>query len=138
MNAKEAPRTVKVYMYLQGWNSQVRDAIFRKALIFLRTHRGLSPSDGVIRASPAEGISGLMSLVDPLVGEKVYIALFYPKKTHKNLSSLNELRHRTAYDWEAFELSQDSGSLFQPFASADPCLTFQSISVATRGARRNV
>ncbi len=90
-------------MYLQGWDSQAREGVFGRACTFLRTHRGLS--GGVIIFPPAKDILRLINLVDPLVGEKVYIALFYPKKTHKNLSSLNELRHRTAYDWEAFKLS---------------------------------
>lgn len=116
-NIGQRGSAVKVYVYLQGWDIQVKKRMLWRAIAFLKTHRRLS--GGVIYASLARDVSTFTHVVEPIFGGKTYVALFFPNDCF--LNSLDPLRC-APYDWEAFVLSPNG--LCQPFASANDARRF--------------
>ena len=108
---------MKVYVCLPGWDPWVRDAMFERAIAFLKRRR---PSVGVVRVPHwVDTSSELMKLVKPIVGRKTCVTAFLPKNWNYEgfLRSLNLASISVPYDWEVFVL--DSDGSFRPLDSKE-------------------
>ena len=113
-----AVSSVRVYVCLPGWDPWVRDAMFERAVAFLKRARRLSA--GVVRVPHwVDTSSELMKLVKPIVGRKTYVTAFLPKNWNYEdfLRSLDLASISVPYDWEVFVL--DSDGSFRSFASKE-------------------
>ena len=113
-----AVSSVRVYVCLPGWDPWVRDAMFERAVAFLKRARRLSA--GVVRVPHwVDTSSELMKLVQPIVGRKTYVTAFLPKDWGYEdfLRSLDLASISVPYDWEVFVLGSDGS--FRPLDSKE-------------------